>query len=84
MSDYIEVPIDSWIAGFDGRVLEIFTPYQAGSMRFHVRLIEGCRLDGNLLTVDFARRDRGFWPITADQRPRVDALVQAVEAARLA
>jgi hypothetical protein len=84
VSDFIEVPIDNWIAGFDGRVLEIYTPYQNGSMRFHARLMVRCWLDGNLLTIEFARRERGFWPFTPEQRPQIEALVEAVEAARTA
>ena len=84
MADVIEAPIDNWIAAFDGRVLEIFTPYKEGSIRFHARLMLRCWIDGKVVTVDFQRSDRSFWPFNENQRPQVEALVQAVEAARVA
>jgi hypothetical protein len=82
MTDILEAPIDTWIASFDGRVLEIHTPYKDGSMRFHARLLVSCAIDGNMLKVGFQRSEMGFWPFNEDQRPQVEALVQAVEAAR--
>jgi hypothetical protein len=82
MSDYIEVPIDNWVAGFDGRVLEIFSGYLEGSTRYHVGLMVGFEIDGNTLTASFKRREGGFWPFKEDQRPQVEALVAAVNAAR--
>jgi hypothetical protein len=82
MSDPIETPLGDWIASFDGRVLEVFTPYQEGSMRYFVRLLEGCAIDGNVLTVSFRRRDQGFWPFQESQREGVQRLVQAIIAAR--
>ena len=84
MGDLIEVPISGWIASFDGRVLEIFTPYKEGSMRYYVRLLEGCAIDGNVLTVTFRRRDQGLWPFEDGEREGVQRLVAAVEAARVA
>jgi hypothetical protein len=84
MSDVIEVPIDNWIAAYDGRVLEIFTPYQEGSIRFHVRLLKRCSIDTSILVVDLERSERSFWPFTEDQRAQVEVLVAAVEAGRLA
>lgn len=84
MDDVLEVPIDDWIASFDGRVLEVFTPYQQGSMRYHARLLQSCMIDGNVLTVVLQRQDRGFWPFREDQRAQVERLVQAVEQARQA
>lgn len=80
--ELIEAPIDNWVASFDGRVLEIFTPHKEGSMRFYVRLLEHCAIDGNVLSVVFQRREQGFWPFNEDQRAQVEALVQAVQAAR--
>jgi hypothetical protein len=59
MSDVIEASIDNWLASFDGRVLEIFTPYRQGSMRYHAALMVDCRIDGTTLTVDFQRREQG-------------------------
>jgi hypothetical protein len=78
----IEAPIDNWIASFDGRVLEVFTPYQQGSMRYYARLLADCRIDGSVLTVTFERRDQGLWPFREDQRAQVEALVQAVNSVR--
>ena len=82
MTDQIEVPLDNWVASFDGRVLEIFTPYQQGSMRYRVSLLVDLSIDGNTLTAEFARRDRGFWPFRDEQRAGVEQLVAAVNAAR--
>ena len=82
MSSVIEAPIDNWLASFDGRVLEIFTPYREGSMRYHAALMVDCRIDGTTLTVDFARREIGLWPFRAEQLPQVTALVQAIRAVR--
>ena len=82
MADLIEVPLDEWVASFDGRVLEIFTPYQQGSMRYRVTLLVNCWIDGNTLTIEFARKDRGFWPFRDEQRAGIERLVTAVEAAR--
>jgi hypothetical protein len=83
-TELIEAQIGDWVASFDGRVLEIFTPYKAGSMRFYVRLLEGCAIDGDVLTVSFQRREQGFWPFRDDQRAQIEALVRAIEAARSA
>ena len=82
MADYIEAPIDNWIASFDGRVLEIFTPYLDGSMRYYVGLLVGLEIDGNTLTASFLRSEKGFWPFNEDQRGEVETLVAAVNAAR--
>jgi hypothetical protein len=79
MSDVIEASIDNWLASFDGRVLEIFTPYREGSMRYHAALMVDCRIDGTTLTVDFQRREVGLWP---EQLPQVTALVDAIRATR--
>jgi hypothetical protein len=68
MADVLEVPIDNWIAAFNGRVLEIFTPYKEGSVRYHARLTKRCWIDGNVLTLDLERNDRSFWPFNDDQR----------------
>jgi hypothetical protein len=84
MPELIEAAIDDWVASFDGRVLEVFTPYKDGSMRFYVGLMQSCSIDGTILKVGFARRDEGFWPFREEQRTQVEALVQAVEAARTA
>jgi hypothetical protein len=59
MSDVIEASIDNWLASFDGRVLEIFTPYREGSMRYHAALMVDCRIDGTTLTVDFSAAKSG-------------------------
>jgi hypothetical protein len=82
MSDLIETPLDTWVASFDGRVLEVFTPYREGSMRYHAGLMVDCRIDGAVLTVDFQRSEVGLWPFTEEQRPQVEALVAAIAAAR--
>ncbi|WP_029115432.1 hypothetical protein [Mycobacterium sp. URHB0044] len=82
MSSAIEAPIDNWLAAFDGRVLEIFTPYREGSMRYHAALMIDCRIDGTVLTVDFARREIGLWPFRPDQLPAVTALVDAIRSTR--
>jgi hypothetical protein len=84
MSELIEAPIDNWLASFDGRVLEIYTPYQEGSMRYHAALMVDCRIDGNVLTVDFQRRGIGVWPFRPEQLAQVTALVDAIHAARAA
>jgi len=44
---------------FDGRVLEVFTPYREGSMRYHAALMVDCRIAGTTLTVDFQRPEVG-------------------------
>jgi hypothetical protein len=82
MTDFVEAPIDNWMASFDGRVLEIFTPYRDGSMRYYVDLMVGCTIDGNILTVTFQRSETGLWPFNEDQRAQVQALVTAISAAR--
>lgn len=82
MNELIEAPIDNWIASFDGRVLEILTPHMRGSLRYHVKLISQCSLDGNVLKVVFPDRDNGLWPFRDFQRQQVEALVWAVELAR--
>ena len=82
MADYIEAPIDNWVASFDGRVLEIFTPYSDGSMRYYVELLVGFEIDGTTLTASFVRSEKGFWPFNEDQRGQVEALVATVNAAR--
>jgi hypothetical protein len=82
MADYIEAQIDDWFVGFDGRVLEIFTGYREGSMRYHVGLMTGFQIDGNTLTANFQRKEGGFWPFNEDQRGQVEALVAAVNSAR--
>ena len=82
VGEVIEAPIDNWVASFDGRVLEIFTPYKQGSMRFYARLLHDCGIDGNVLTLTFERRDQGLWPFREDQRAQVEALVQAVNVVR--
>ena len=82
VTEYTEAPLDNWIASFDGRVLEIFTPYLDGSMRYYVGLMVGFEIDGNTLTATFLRSEKGFWPFNEDQREKVEALVTAVNAAR--
>ena len=82
MSDLIEAPIDNWLASFDGRVLEIFTPYREGSMRYHAALMVDCRVDGTTLTVDFQRREVGLWPFKPEQLAQVTVLVEAIAAVR--
>ncbi|MEA2169873.1 MAG: hypothetical protein QOF76_3173 [Solirubrobacteraceae bacterium] len=82
MDELIEVPLDNWLASFDGRVLEVFTPYRDGSMRYRAALMVDCLIDGSMLTVEFQRKEKGFWPFNDDQRPGVEALVQAVNTAR--
>ncbi|MDX6665126.1 MAG: hypothetical protein QOG68_1332 [Solirubrobacteraceae bacterium] len=81
MTSYIEAPIDNWMAGFDGRVLEVFTPYREGSMRYHVGLLVGCEISGSTLTATFQRNEQGLWPFNEDQRGQVEALVAAINAA---
>ncbi|MCW3065288.1 MAG: hypothetical protein JWN32_2460 [Solirubrobacterales bacterium] len=82
MTNYVEAPIDDWIAACDGRVLEIFTPYREGSMRYYVTLMVGCEIDGNTLTVSFQRSEKGFWPFREEQRPQVETLVGLINSAR--
>jgi hypothetical protein len=82
VADYIEAPIANWIASFDGRVLEIFTPYLDGSTRYYVGLLVGFEIDGTTLTASFLRNEKGFWPFNEDQRGKVEALVAAVNTAR--
>lgn len=82
MSEVIEAPIDNWLASFDGRVLEVFTPYQEGSMRYHAALMVDCRIDGTMLTIAFQRSGIGVWPFRPEQLPQVTSLVNAVRAAR--
>jgi hypothetical protein len=82
MTGYVEAPIDNWMASFDGRVLEIFTPYRQGSMRYYIDLIVGCAIDGNILTATFQRSETGLWPFNEDQRAQVEVLVAAIDAAR--
>jgi hypothetical protein len=53
-------------------------------MRYRVTLLVNFSIDGNTLTAEFARRDRGFWPFRDEQRAGVEQLVAAVEAARAA
>jgi len=82
MTNYIDAPIDNWHASFDGRVLEVFTPYREGSMRYFVDLMVGCSIDGNTLTVNFQRNQVGLWPFTEDQRAQVEKLVGVINDAR--
>jgi|GEM_PF-2946008 hypothetical protein len=82
MSEVIEAPVDNWLASFDGRVLEVFTPYREGSMRYHAALMVDCRIDGTTLTIDFQRSEIGLWPFRPEQLPQVTSLVNAVRAAR--
>lgn len=84
MAEVIEAPLDNWLASFDGRVLEVFTPYREGSMRYHAALMVDIRIDGTTLTVDFQRRDVGLWPFRPEQLAQVTALVDAVRATRAA
>ncbi|MGV9858495.1 hypothetical protein ACWDTD_07560 [Gordonia sp. NPDC003425] len=84
MGDIIEAPLANWLAAFDGRVLEVFSPYRQGSTRYHAALIVGCRIDGTTLTVDFQRGEVGLWPFRPEQLPQVTALVDAVLATRRA
>jgi hypothetical protein len=62
-------------------VLEIYTPYQEGSMRYHAALMVDCRIDGTLLTVDLQRRGIGVWPFRPEQLAQVTALVDAIRPA---
>jgi hypothetical protein len=80
----IEAPINGWIMAFDGRVLEIFSAYNSGSIRFHVALIVRLWIDGNIVKALFPRQDQGMWPFTESDRPYVERLVAAVEATRIA
>jgi hypothetical protein len=80
--DLIEAGLGDWVATFDGSVLEVFTPYREGSMRYYARLLQGCSIDGTTLLVTFERREQGLWPFREDQRSQVEALVQAVNVAR--
>jgi hypothetical protein len=45
-------------------------------------LLQDCRIDGNVLTLAFERREQGLWPFREDQRARVETLVQAVNDVR--
>ena len=78
----VDIPITNWLASFDGRVFEVFSPYQEGSVRYHVHLMVDFKIDGNVLTANFVRNDIGLWPFTEDQRPAVEALVAEVNAVR--
>src|SRR2546421_8358634 len=72
VTPYIEAPIDNWMASFDGRVLEIFTPYTDGSMRCYVGLLVGFEIDGNTLTAGFLRliaRSAGGWVLRRRRNP---------------
>ena len=82
MTDTFEVPIGNWLVSFDGRVVEVFTPYHEGSVRYHALLMVDFRIDGSTLTADFQRSDIGLWPFTEDQRPGVEALVAQVNSVR--
>jgi hypothetical protein len=82
MADYLEVPLQDWLATFDGRVLEVHTGRQVGSMRYHVLLMTGFHIDGNILTVNLQHQEIGAWPFLEQQRPFVMQLVDAVNAAR--
>ena len=73
MRDVVEAPIDNWLASFDGRVLEVFTPYREGSMRYHAALMVDCRIAGTTLTVDFQRPEVGLWPFRPEQLTQVTA-----------
>ncbi len=84
MSELLQAPIDNWVAAFDGIVLEIFTPYREGSIRYHAGLMVDCRIDGSVLTVDFQRSEIGLWPFREEQRPQVETLVAAIAAVRAA
>ena len=82
MADIRWVPLGGWLSAFDGRVFEVFTPYQDGSARYAVMLMVDFRIDGNTLTANFQRNDIGLWPFDEAQRPEVEALVAAVNAVR--
>jgi hypothetical protein len=78
----VELWVGNWLASFDGRVFEVFSPYQEGSTRYHVMLMVDFRIDGSTLTADLQRNDIGLWPFTEEQRPAVESLVAQVAAVR--
>jgi hypothetical protein len=82
MAEYLEIPLNGWIGSFDGRVFEVYTPYQDGSARYHVMLMVDFHIDGNTLTANFQRNDIGLWPFLEQDRPLVEQLVAAVRAVR--
>ena len=82
MTAPVEASIGSWLVSFDGRVFEVFSPYQEGSTRYHVMLMVNFWIDGATLTANFLRNDIGLWPFTEQERPAVEALVAQVNAVR--
>ena len=82
MAEPVDVPIGSWLVSFDGRVFEVFSPYQEGSSRWHVMLMVDFWIDGSTLTANFQRNDIGLWPFTEAERPAVEALVAQVNEVR--
>ena len=55
----VEVWLGNWLACFDGRVFEVFSPYQEGSVRYHVRLMVDFRIDRSTLTANLQGNDNG-------------------------
>jgi hypothetical protein len=78
----VDVRIGNWLVSFDGRVFEVFSPYQEGSTRYHVMLMVNFWIDGATLTANLQRNDIGLWPFSEDERPAVEALVAEVNAVR--
>jgi hypothetical protein len=81
-SALIEAPMVNSLAAFDGRVLEVFLPYTEGSVRYHVSHIRRCWIDDTILMVQLDRNDRGMWPFSEPDRPRMQAMVAAIERLR--
>jgi hypothetical protein len=76
------VPAGGWLFSFDGRVFEVFSPYQEGSTRYHVGLMVNFWIDGSTLTANLQRNDIGLWPFTEAERAGVEELVAQVSQAR--
>jgi hypothetical protein len=82
VSEPFTVPVTGWLISFDGRVFEVFTPYQDGSARYHVGLMVNFWINGSTLTANFQRNEIGLWPFTEAERAGVEALVAQVNDAR--
>ncbi len=77
----IEASLCGWLASFDGRTLELFSPYCEGSVRHHLRLIAGFAIEDDALILRLSHFEECVWPFEASERDQVARLVSALAAA---
>jgi hypothetical protein len=80
----LQVRLRDVLVVFDGTVLEVFDGGTIGSARHHVALIAGLSIDRNFLKMICDDSSVLMWIFEDAQRADVQALVDAVAAARAA